>query len=335
MRSDYGNGLRFSIMVDDRRRPAWVWLGLLLATAGCLPRNSSVDLLHARLRQNEDQLAELQAAFNSSQSQLTTARREIDALRTEIAESGQSNMSPEQTAAMVQVTNIDVQPWLTGGIDQDNAPGDDALVVHFMPRDADGETVKLPGDVKIRLTDPGASAGEETVGTWTFTPEQCRDGWTRGLLGGGYQFTLPWQDSPRHSRLAVHVEYQTPDGRSFTDTKLVKVHPAPESLAERMQPRIQTAGASFPADTADESPQPRRKSQTLQRPVYRAAGMSERKSAVEQGVAKPTTAPKTRGVPQTRGPAPSIDDDDAAVSEDRPQLPHSANWTEDTMPQFR
>lgn len=258
-------GLRLVFMDDDDRRGIWLLLGLLLATGGCLPRNKSVDLLHARLRQNEDQLAEMQASLASSQSQLKTARREIDALRTEIAESGSSQLSPEQVTAMVQVARIEVQPWLTGGIDQDEAPGDDALVVQFMPRDADGEIVKLPGDVTIRVTDPGAANGDQTVGTWTFTPEQCRDGWTRGWMGGGFQFTLPWENSPRSSRLAVHVDYQTPDGRSFTDTTLVKVHPTPEALAERKRSRVVTAGAKF--DAIDGGHSRPTKSQKLQRQV--------------------------------------------------------------------
>jgi hypothetical protein len=259
-------GLRLVITDDDIRRARLVLLGLLFAIPGCLPRNSSVDLLHARLRQNEEQMAEMQASLESSQSQLKTARREIDALRTEIAEAGQSHASPEQIAAMVHVARIEVQPWLTGGIDQDEEPGDDALVVQFMPRDGDGEIVKLPGDVTIRLTDPGAPDGEQTVGTWTFTPEECRDAWIRGWLGGGYQFTLPWQNSPQSSRLAVHVDYQTPDGRTFADAQLVKVHPSPEAIAERKRSRIETAGAKLSdGDGGHSIPS---NSQTLQRPAF-------------------------------------------------------------------
>ncbi len=269
-------------------------MGLLVS--GCLPRNASMDMLHARLRQNEEQLAELQASLASSQSQLTIARREIDALRTQLAEStGGGTFSPEHTAAMVKVTGIEVQPWLTGGINQDNAPGDDALIVHFMPRDAEGEVVKLPGNVTIRLTDPGADEGEQTVGSWTFTPEECREKWARGWLGGGYQFTLPWQDSPHNSRLVVHIDYQTPDGRAFSDTEIVKVHPSPEALAERFSPAVKTASA-----TRTSPPKSRPKPQTLQRAVRE-----------------------------------DVDEWDEEVADDTPQVPHSANWTDDTIPVLR
>jgi hypothetical protein len=219
--------------ITATERGAWLLAGLLAFVAGCLPRNPSVDLLHARLRQNEEQLAELQEALEASRTHLKQARREIDALRTELAESGRSHLTPEQAAALVQVTSIDVQPWLTGGVDKDDVPGDDAVVVYFTPKDDQGEPVKRPGDVRITLTDPAAPSGEQTLGEWTFTPEDCRHGWTRGWLGGGYQFTLPWKESPANSRLVVHVEYVTPDGRTFDDTELIKVHPSPEALARR------------------------------------------------------------------------------------------------------
>lgn len=262
--------------------------GLLLLAGGCLPRNASVDLLHARLRQNEEQLADLQASLNTSQSQLKQARREIDTLRTELAEGGHSRIPPEQAAALVQVTRIEVQPWLTGGVDKDDDPGDDALAVHFVPRDDQGEIVKLPGAVKITLTDPAAPPDQQLVGSWAFNPEECREQWTRGLMGGGYQFTLPWEDSPRNSRLVVHVEYETPDGRSFDDTQLVRVNPSPEALARQK--------SSHPAELddleAEERIRPAARLQTSRKP-------------------------------------------DVNTELDEKTLPHSVNWTEETIPRLR
>lgn len=269
--------------------------GLLLFHSGCLPRNASVDVLHARLRQNEEQLGDLQAQLQSSQSHLKQARREIDSLRTELAESGRSNLTPEQAAALVQVTGIDVQPWLTGGIDQDDSPGDDALVVYFTPKDDQGEPVKMPGEVRITLSDPAAAPGEQTVGEWTFSPEDCRDGWTRGWLGGGYQFTLPWQVSPASSRLVVHVDYETPDGRSFDDTELVKVHPSPDALAKRHRPGPHTPP---PMDVESDGD---------------LEGI--RQAGRRQTVKKPER----------------LSED----SEDLPQTPHSVNWTDATIPRLR
>jgi hypothetical protein len=274
-------------------RVDWSWslslCGLLLVTCGCLPRNPSVDLLHARLRQNEEQLTELQASLNTSQSQLKQAQREIDTLRTELAEGGHSRIPPEQAAALVQVTRIEVQPWLSGGINKDDEAGDDALAVQFVPRDDQGEMVKLPGNVKITLTDPAAESDQQHVGEWTFNPEECREQWTRGLMGGGYQFTLPWEDSPRNSRLVVHVEYETPDGRTFADTQLVRVNPSPEALARRKSSR--------PLDgddlASDEDVRPAARLQTSRKPQWQ-------------------------------------DEPD-----DEPTLPHSVNWTEESIPRLR
>ena len=266
---------------------------MLLAGGGCLPRNGNMDLLQARLRQNEEQLAELQAQLQSSQANLKQSRREVDSLRTEIAESGRSNLTAEQAASLVQVTRIDLQPWLTGGIDKDDAPGDDALVVHFTPLDDQGEAVKLPGDVRITVTDPGAEPGKQTLGEWAFSPEECRENWMRGWLGGGFQFTLPWQDSPESSRLVVHVDFMTPDGRKFDDAELVKVNPSPEALARRHPDSRHTP----PPDQEFED--------------FEAIRQAGRKQAA-------------------RKPPPTEEEPD-----DHPRMPHSANWTDETIPVLR
>jgi len=42
---------------------------------------------------------------------------------------------------------------LSGGVDLDDAPGDDGVRVHLRPRDADGYIVKAPGRVTVQLTD--------------------------------------------------------------------------------------------------------------------------------------------------------------------------------------
>lgn len=270
---------------------------LLLGSTGCLPRNQNVDLLHARLRQNEDHLAELQAQLQSSQSQLKQARREIDALTTQMAESRPSQLTPEQAGALIQVTSVELQPLLTGGIDQDEEPGDDGLVVYFSPKDDQGEPVKMPGNVRITLSDPSAPAGEQSVGEWTFTPEQCREGWTRGWMGGGYQFTLPWQESPERSRLVVHLDYETPDGRLFDDTELVKVHPSPEALAKRQRSSHHTPPIAEDDEEED------------------AAAI--RQTARKQLVKKPHV----------------LDNEEDPT--DEPRMPHSVNWKNDEIPSWR
>ncbi len=97
----------------------------------------------------------------------------------------------------------------------------------------------------------------------------------------------------------MHVDYQTPDGRSFTDTQLVKVHPSPEALAERKRSRIETAGAKFSEATDGHSTPPKLRSLKVQYTV------------LDEENNHPT------------GPG------------DEPQSPHSINWTEDEIPRLR
>jgi hypothetical protein len=82
------------------------------------------------------------------------------------------------------------------------------------------------------------------VAQWSFTPEDCRQYWTRGFVGTGYQFTLPWPgDPPRHSELVVHVRLKPVDGREFTATHVIRVSP-PVVTAGAHQTARKPVGAS-------------------------------------------------------------------------------------------
>lgn len=196
-----------------------------LAAAGCFARNKTTDYLQARLRVQEQNLADLQTQLDRTVSDLQLARREVDSLRTQLADSGRSQLPAEQSAVLLRVSEIKINSMLTSGLNQDGEPGDDRIVVHFAPCDDDGEAVKLPGRIRITAQDPALPENERTFGTWSFSAEECREHWVRGFLGAGYQFTLELERPPVHTDLVVHLTLETPDGRSFSATHIVRVRP--------------------------------------------------------------------------------------------------------------
>jgi len=238
-------------------------------------------LLEARLRLQEQALADAQRERETALKNLQLAEKQADALREQIAAQGQPVPNVEYTAALVRATNIRLNSLLTSGISKDDAPGDDAIVVQFAPYDDDGEIVKLPGQVTITAIDPAAPETDRQVGYWEFTPEECREGWTRGFIGSGYQFTVTLDSPPQHEELLLHIRLTTADNRTFEANQIIRVVPggAPPIASNPTGPTITPAGSNI-------SP----------------AGHMEAQ--------KPQISP-------------------------RPQTPHSANWTEATLPQYR
>ncbi len=205
-------------------RTTWMSCLCLVGLSGCLGRTQT-DLLQARLREQQQILAETQSQLDSSAKELKLARKETEGLRNQLAKTGAPGLLPEQSDALIRVSAIRINSMLTAGFDRDDAYGDDSLVVQFTPVDDTGEVVRLPGEVRIRVVDPALPADSQTVDEWTFTAAESRERWVRGFLGNGYQFTLPWQQPPKNSELVVHVQLRPADGREFKATHLVKITP--------------------------------------------------------------------------------------------------------------
>ena len=245
------------MLVSDCRNP-WtalrtaVWIVVLLvawvALAGCSVRNNA-DLLEARLRRQEDELRRLQTRLQEKEAELTEARREAELLRTKL-QAKKSPLRSEQIALLAQVDRLKINALLTGGVDRDDQPGDEALSVFLAPQDRQGDVLKVPGTLRLTLYDLSQS-DREKIGTWTFTPEEMREHWHRGVLGAGYQFDLSWQKPPASEELLLRAELTVADGRTFQSTAKLRITP-PSS------PVPSSAASSSPSASADSVP-----SQTL------------------------------------------------------------------------
>jgi hypothetical protein len=197
---------------------------LLLGLVGCAGRGET-DLLHARLREQQQQLAETQSQLEISERAVKQARRETESLRTQYVQAGPPGLLPEQSDLLTRVSDLRINSMLTAGLDRDDGVGDDALAVQFAPVDDDGELIRLPGDITITVLDPQLPGTDREIARWTFTAAESREHWVRGFLGTGYQFTLPWPQPPQHAELVVHVGLKTADGREFTASHVLKISP--------------------------------------------------------------------------------------------------------------
>lgn len=210
-----------------RRRVRGLRLCLLAAlplfplTAGCKP-NKRYDLVEAELRTRNRELLEARAALEQSRN-LNRAFEQQQQLATSAA--------PPVTLPTggVYVKEIHLARG-TGGLDEDGAPGDEALMVVVVPRDDDGSAVKVPGRLQVSALEVTPQGLKTPIGSWDVSPEKLRPAWRSGVLSTGYFVTLPWQTFPATERVRVVVRLLTVDGRAFEADRDVTVHPVAQAV---------------------------------------------------------------------------------------------------------
>src|SRR5262245_21149148 len=92
-----------------------------LLFAGCMGRGA-VELVDARLRQQQDLTHVFQRQIAELRGELDSARAEVEQLRVQLAQAG--NTTPqEQTEPLARVAGIQFNSMMTGGRDIDGQPG--------------------------------------------------------------------------------------------------------------------------------------------------------------------------------------------------------------------
>jgi len=223
-------------------------LGAAALAAGCASRGQ-LDILESRLRQQDDTITQLQNQITATQSQLQAAHRESDDLKTQLAD-GTRTARVEQVSALGTVEGIELNRFLTGGLDRDGQPGDEALSAVVVPTDSQGNLVKAPGSVSITLFDLSKPEAQQRIGYWEYSPKQSEPLWHSGFLGSGYIIRQPWQQKPQSANLLVHARLKTIDGRQFDTSQTIHIVPPSGALP--------TAAPGVAADTPKEQsiPQP-------------------------------------------------------------------------------
>jgi hypothetical protein len=190
---------------------------VLAVSAGCKSHHK-YELIEAELRTRNRELAEARA-------ELAQARLLADAYQ-------RNQLRPPPCPAPGGVAAAPAFPLRdvvlgsgTGGLDDDNLPGDEALQVVIVPRDDDGSAVKVPARLDVRAFEITRAGLKNPIGTWAVPPEQLRRAWRGGLFATGYAVTLQWDQPPATERVRVAVRLTTLDGRPYEADKDVTVRP--------------------------------------------------------------------------------------------------------------
>lgn len=229
----------------DRRRFAPVFALLTsaalgstaLSSSGCASRGN-VDALEAQLRQTQDSLRHSEQRMAKVQSELDLAHREKELLRQQMtAVNGPSSGAlPEQTQALARISGLSINKLMSGGQDQDGDQTDEALQLIVAPHDADGDLVKVAGQMEIEAYDMSRTGEDKRVGRWVFDSGEARKHWHSGFLSSGFQFHLPWEQSPGGKEILVHARLVTSDGRQFDTNQTINVRPGLAAAPGRIVP---------------------------------------------------------------------------------------------------
>jgi hypothetical protein len=289
---------RKKFATDGEMKSKMLTLTLALSlNCGCAGRMNT-DLLQALIREQSTQLSESQREIAKTRSELKRTKDEAERLKLELNQSGNENAAANLPQGKIH--KIHIHSLASGGLNKDQKPGDDAVVIQFVPVDFENEPIKVPGELEIRLLDPLLPESDRELGRWTFSADECRSHWTRGITSSGFQFTLPFEETPLHTDLVVHLRFQSLDDRRYDTSHVVKVVLAPEST--RIQVKRQR-----------------------QRPVQTVENSDEFLPPAGDGL-------------QARDESDNDcaqDDSDEATSKPGHTVLHSSNWTDATIPQLR
>lgn len=333
------------------------WLSAALGAcmlSGCLGRGD-IELLEANLRQQQDLAIGFERQIADLRGELEAARREVDQLRTQLAQAGGS-APQEHTEPLARVAGIQFNSMMTGGRDIDGQPGHEIVTAVLIPVDRDGELVKLSGSIEVELLDLSRSGEDQRIGSWTFPADEAQKLWHPGLMASGYQLDLPLETSPRQGQALLHGRLLTSDGRQFDancpiELAAMTVSASPKGLApptdarplgsNNRQVRVDAQSAATPVisehargavETAgfvrldDAGPEPIRIEATPQlRRVPTPPGDDPEEMTpirVETTPVKPRSAPAESGADRRPKPFPN-------------GVQTSVNWTDATMPLVR
>lgn len=211
-------------------------LPIAAATAfGCASRGN-VDLLEARLRDQEDQLHALHTQVDRTNSELTAARRLNETLKQKLVQPAGHETTVGLNERQFQATGLKINPLLTGGFNRDGQPGDDQVTLVVAPIDRGDQPVQLAGQVECELLDPARPSEQQRLGSWTFDTKQTHAAWQKTLGSFGYRFELPWQTPPTSDKLELRVRFQSEHGDRFETSSTLQVVPPASLGADRPMP---------------------------------------------------------------------------------------------------
>lgn len=192
---------------------------LCVLVAGCHFAGDD-ESLEARLRMQDDQIRELQDRVAQAEREALTARKESGVLRASL-EVPNSVPRHEQLAAGFAVKELEIVSLLSGVMD------DGRIHVVIRPIDEDGDIVKLPGRIEVRLLNLSSdSVQDQRLGEWSWTEAESRSLWNSAAIGAGYALDLPATPLPPDQVVTIRARFIASDDRRFDATHELQSNPA-------------------------------------------------------------------------------------------------------------
>ncbi|MFK7820767.1 MAG: hypothetical protein AB8G99_18760 [Planctomycetaceae bacterium] len=194
----------------------WLFLVCLCCLIGCSTRGN--EPLEAELRHREDRISQLESRLSDAERQGQVFALEAESLRKRLSE---PNSSPrhEQLAAGLAVEKLEISSLLTGFTD------DGKVHAVIRPVDADGDLVKLPGRLEVRLVNLSFdNESAQDVGSWSWDATESREQWSSAAIGAGYVVDLPVESLPDDPELVLHARFVPADGRQFKASRPIEYH---------------------------------------------------------------------------------------------------------------
>jgi hypothetical protein len=205
------------------RRLVVLGLAAALALTGC--RSPRSDLVEAELRTKDRQLRE-------SQDELLFQRSMNQSLETALRERPCAQPPAPRCHSGFGPSIKDVQLARgTGGIDEDNRPGDEGILVVLVPRDIDTSPVKVAGSLKVAAFEITTEGLKIPLSNWDVSATELRKSWRTGLLSSGYHVSLPFQKFPTNPKVRIIATFLPLEGGIYEAEKDVTVR-----LSTEMRP---------------------------------------------------------------------------------------------------
>lgn len=222
------NRLRTGTFHTVSRALVGVLATLTLGLCGCAARGNA-DLLEAQLRRQESTILQFQKETARLREELNQSQKELELVRAEQLASGQLVSAEEAVRNLARVEGLTFNTLLTAGQDRDGQSGDERFHAIIYPHDANGEAVKLSGQIELEALDLSRPGSEKSLGRWTYDSEQVRQMWLSGFISSGYQIEETWKVPPQGTRVLLTARLTTTDGRVFEATHTMAVESRPEN----------------------------------------------------------------------------------------------------------
>ena len=268
-------------------------VGLALAVCGCKSRS---DLVEAELRTRDAEVRDLRTSLQRSEmlnSALSHPYGVPVGAPVYAPPAYAGSVAPPAAVMSGTIKEVSLGRG-TGGVDNDGIPGDEALLVVVIPKDTDGSSLKVPGNLVVQTYEFTAEGQKLPSGRWDVPSLELQKLWKNGLLATGYHVTLPWKTWPASPKLRVVVQFTTlADNRTFEAERDVMI---------KLMPGVSRPAPITPAPMSygpkDVLPEP------FDGPILNpGAWLRQREPAAWLAEARPMPQPSTSAKPAEREPA--------------------------------